>query len=40
MWISILIVFLFTLGHFMLLNLFLAVLLRAIESDVEELEKK
>jgi hypothetical protein len=36
MWLSILIVFLFTIGNIMLLNLFLAVLLRAVDTEVEE----
>ena len=38
-WLSVLIIFIFILGHFMLLNLFLAVLLRAISKEDKEFEE-
>ena len=39
-WLSALIVFIFILGHFMLLNLFLAVLLRAISKEDKDQEEE
>jgi len=39
-WLSVLIIFIFTLGHFMLLNLFLAVLLRAISKEDKKFDEE